>query len=119
MNTFPTLRTGAVMQYPASKDIQFSAQVVRFIDGSEQRFREFAQPLSRWSIQLDKLDEHELNGLREFFRIVSGGAEAFVFTDPWDGVQYASCSLETDEMIETLLDEGRGNTTLVVKENRT
>jgi hypothetical protein len=118
MSTFPTLKTGAVMQYPAERNRQFSNQVIRFLDGSEQRFREFAQPLHRWVIKLDAIDESEMNQLREFFRIQDGAFGEFSFTDPWDGTVYISCSLETDAMVEKLVGEGRGQTSLVVKENR-
>ena len=118
MNTFPVLKTGAVMQYPAERSSQYSNQVLQFLDGSEQRFREFAAPIHRWVIKLTLLDEAELNQLRDFFRIQAGAAGAFGFTDPGNGALYVNCSLETDEMIETLTGEGRGQTTLVIRENR-
>ena len=118
MNTFPLLKTGAVMQYPAETRSQYSNQVLRFLDGSEQRLREFAAPIHRWVVKLALLDEGELNQLREFFRIQAGAAGTFAFTDPGDGALYANCSLETDEMIEVLDGEGRGKTILVIKENR-
>ena len=118
MITFPTLTSGAVVQYPVRAGLTFSTQIVRFVDGSEQRFREFVAPLHRWSIQLDRLKESELNRLREFFRIVDGGAEPFSFTDPCDGVVYPNCSLDTADMVETLDGPFRGATTLVVTENR-
>src|SRR5258708_565604 len=98
MSTFPILKTGAVMQYPAERNGQFSNQVIRFIDGSEQRFRDFAHPLHRWAIKLESIDETEMNQLREFFRIQNGAAGEFSFTDPWDSTVYPSCSLETDAM---------------------
>src|SRR5271165_847025 len=112
MSSFPTLKTGAVMQYPAERSRQFSNQVLRFLDGSGQRFRDFAQPLHRWVIRLDAIDESELNQLREFFRIQDGSAGEFSFTDPWDGTVYPSCSLETDAMVEAVVSEGRCRTSL-------
>jgi phage-related protein len=119
MNTFPVLKTGAVMQYPAERDVRFSTQVVRFVDGSEQRFRQFGRPLQRWVIRLDKLDEYEMNTLREFFRIQNGAAGAFQFTDPWDETVYPNCSLQTDQMIETFQGPFEASTSLIVRENRT
>ena len=119
MNTFPVLKSGVVMQYPAETSSQYSTQILRFLDGSEQRFREFATPIHRWVVKLNLLDENELNKLRTFFRIQAGAAGSFGFTDPGDGALYTNCSLETDEMIETLTGEGRGQTTLVIRENRT
>ena len=41
MSEFPPLKTGAVMQYPAQKEARFSTTVVRFTDGSEQRFPQY------------------------------------------------------------------------------
>lgn len=118
MSNFPTLRTGAVLQYPAQRTNQFSTQVLRFVDGSEQRFRNYQTPLRRWMIRLDLLDETELHVLREFFRTQNGAAGSFSFTDPWDGTKYPACSLESDEMTEELKDELKGLTNLTVRENR-
>ena len=119
MSDFPTLNTGAVMQYPAGRDTRFSTQVIRFVDGSEQRFRNFGASLRRWIIQLDQLTDSEMASMRNFFRSQRGAAGTFSFTDPWDSTEYANCSLEGDEMIEDFVAVGRGRTTLVVKENRT
>ncbi len=118
MNTFPTLKTGAVVQYPAQRAVEFSTMVLRFVDGSEQRFRNYRGLLHRWVIQLDLVDESELHQLREFFRVQNGIAENFVFTDPWDGTTYASCSVESDEIAEGLQDEYHGKTLLSIRENR-
>jgi phage-related protein len=118
MGVFPTLRTGAVAQYPAERSIEFATQVVWFVDGSEQRFAERAGPLKRWVVSLDLLDESELNALAEFFRTEGGMAGAFAFTDPWDGTTHATCSLDTNELMMDLAGEGRGRVSLIVRENR-
>lgn len=118
MNSFPTLSTGAVLQYPANRTFDFSTQVVRFIDGSEQRFCDYPQVLHRWIVTLNLLTDTEMNGLREFFRIQEGAGGEFSFTDPWDSAVYPNCSLETDQMVEVLDAEGRGRTAVVIRENR-
>jgi len=118
MSDFPTLRTGAVLQYPAQRRNQFSTKVCRFLDGSEQRFQNYQTPLRRWLIQLDLLDQTELHTLREFFRTQSGAAESFSFTDPWDGTTYSACSLAGDQLTEELQDELKGKTSLTVQQNR-
>ena len=118
MSDFPTLKTGAVLQYPAQKSIRFATGVLRFMGGSEQRFRDYQAPLRRWTIRLDLLDENELHVLRAFFRAESGAAGTFTFTDPWDGTVYLNCSFENHEMSEEILDEVRGTTALTVQENR-
>ena len=118
MSDFPTLKTGAVMQYPAQREIAFSTSIVRFVDGSEQRFRQYPAPFHRWVIRLDLLDENELHQLREFFRTVSGGAEDFGFTDPWDGTRYPNCSLADDEISDRTLDVFDARTSVTIRENR-
>ena len=67
MASFPTLKTGAVAQYPADRARRFSTQVHRFLEGGEQRFPGYGAPLKRWSIQLNLLDEAELDRLEQFF----------------------------------------------------
>ena len=117
MSTFPTLKTGAIMQYPAPRGIQFSTVALEFVDGSEQRFRSYAGPLHRWVVQLSLLDQTELQELQEFVRSLDGQAEKFAFTDPLDGTTYPSCSLGSDSMSAALAAEWNGQTTLIVVEN--
>ena len=118
MSTFPKLKTGATLQYPAQKEVRFATEVLRFIDGAEQRFREYQTPLRRWVIRLDLLDQSEMQTLREFFRTQAGAAESFTFTDPWDGTTYANCSIEGGDLVQQLVEEMRGKTSLTVRENR-
>ena len=117
MSNFPTLKTGAVTQYPAQKSIRFSTQVLKFVDGTEQRFAGYGSPLRRWIIQVNLLDEGEVNLMSEFFRLQSGASGSFSFTDPWDGSVYPSCSFENSEMRVSLSGENRLSTTLVICEN--
>jgi len=116
MSQFPILRTGAVMQYPARMDVSFSTSVIRFMDGSEQRFRLYQAPLHRWIIQLELLDEGELSQLREFFR--DQNCQSFAFTDPSDGVVYSSCSIGDDSMMDRLAAVSAASTSLTIVENR-
>jgi hypothetical protein len=118
MSDFPSLRTGALLQYPAQTGLRCSTDVLRFADGSEQRFRDYQTPLRRWVIRLDLLDDGELHVLREFFLTMSGAAGSFTFTDPRDGVKYTNCSFEDATMDGALLDEGKARTVLTVRENR-
>jgi hypothetical protein len=117
MSTFPTLKTGALMQYPAQRGVQFSTVALQFVNGSEQRFRSYQAPLHRWVIQLSLLDQAELQELQEFFRSLEGRAENFAFTDPWDATTYGSCSLESDSITAVLAGEWNGQTALTVTEN--
>jgi hypothetical protein len=118
MASFPKLKTGAVAQYPASKTVQFRNQALRFVDGTEQRYRECASALHRWEIRLNALDESELALIESFFTEPQGRLGSFSFTDPWDGADYADCSLESDAMMLETAAELKGRTDLVIVENR-
>lgn len=118
MATFPKLKTNAVAQYPATKGLHFQNQVLRFVDGTEQRYRDAPGPLHQWVIRLSELDETEMAALEQFFLANQGRFASFAFTDPWDGSQYANCSLAGDGMELTAVGAMSGNTTLTVVENR-
>jgi phage-related protein len=117
--TFPTLKTGVVAQYPSNRDRRFSTQILRFVDGSEQRYPGYGAPLRRWVIQFDLLDESELVNLEQFFESEGGRAGSFSFTDPWDGTVYSNCSFDSDVLALEFRTVGDGATSVVVKENRT
>jgi hypothetical protein len=118
MAIFPILKTTAVAQYPAMRYVQFRNQTVRFVDGTEQRYRDASGPLHRWGIRLSELDESEIAAVEEFFAANQGEFGSFAFTDPWDGHVYSDCSLVGELLDVQALAEARGGTTLTVVENR-
>jgi len=118
MASFPTLKTGAIAQYPLTTQVQFATNVVSFMDGSEQRFPAFSSLLRRWTIRLDLLDETELNATLEFFRAQSGVAGVFSFTDPADGTVYPSCRFASDAIQTSMDAAGRCAAAIVVQQNR-
>jgi hypothetical protein len=118
MATFPILKTSAVAQYPAVRYAQFRNQTVRFVDGTEQRYRDASGPLHRWKIQLSELDDGEVAAVEEFFAGNQGAFGSFAFTDPWDGQVYQNCSVAGDALDVRVLAEMRGSTMLTVVENR-
>jgi hypothetical protein len=118
MATFPKLKTEAVAQYPATRGLRMRNQALRFVDGSEQRYRACAGVLHRWEIKLKALDEGEMAAIEEFFADAQGRFASFEFTDPWDGKVYANCSLEADEVTLASAGEMQGSTAVTVVENR-
>lgn len=117
MAQFPALKTGAVAQYPAAYSLTLRTDVVRFFDGSEQRFRNSPQVLHRWVIALDQLDEQEMAALEEFFLENEGGAGYFAFTDPWTGLVYPLCSIDSDRLTESFSGPLRVSTSITIREN--
>jgi hypothetical protein len=118
MATFPKLRTNAVAQYPATRTVRFQNQALRFLDGTEQLYRESAGPLHRWGISLTQLDPGEMAALEEFFAETQGSFGSFGFTDPWDGREFENCSLESDDFDLMAVEELDGRASLTVVENR-
>src|ERR1022692_179093 len=112
MATFPKLKTNAVAQYPANRVLRFQNQTLRFVDGTEQRYRDSAGPLHRWEIHLNQLDEGEMAALETFLAANEGAFASFAFTDPWDGTVYANCSLGIDGMDLTTVAEMSCSTSL-------
>ena len=118
MPIFPILSTGAVAQYPLRRSRSYSTQVVRFVDGSEQRSRIFAQPLHTWHVRLELLSDTELTAIDDFFVQLEGGSGTFEFTDPLDGTVYPNCSLRNDQLAQAFEGPSKGRTEIVIQENR-
>jgi len=114
--SFPPLKTGAVAQYPSDRQQNFSTQVYRFLDGSEQRFPGYAASLRRWVIRLDLLDESELTTIEQFFVNQGGQAQTFSFTDPFDGTVYPACCFDSDELELTFGGFQDGKASITIRE---
>lgn len=114
MADFPTLKTGAPAQYPLDYGVRFSTQAVRFMDGSQQRFRLYGSGLRRWTLKLDLLDEQELGAVIAF--VEQQGSAAFAFTDPATGAVASTCVISGDRLDVTMKGEMRGQTTVVIEE---
>jgi hypothetical protein len=117
--TFPALKTGAATQYPATKGTQYSSFVVRFLDGTDQRYRQYTPALMRWTVKLELLDESETGALEQFFLGQQGRFGTFSFVDPWTQTVYPSCSFDQGAYAFQLAGESQGTVSLAVVENRT
>src|SRR5580698_9386362 len=103
MATFPVLKTGAVAQYPLDRSVRFSTQAVRFMDGSQQRFRLIGTGLRRWTLKLDLLDEQELAAV---IAVVEQQQSAvFAFTGPVTGASVATCVISGQKFDATMKAE--------------
>lgn len=83
MPTFPTLKTGAVAQYPLAVEQTFRTESVTFLDGSSHRYSTGGPQRRLWSVKLAGLDAAESFAVREFMRRY--GAGVFAFPDPATG----------------------------------
>lgn len=96
MALFPRLKTNAITQYPSGAGRTFRTEVLRFVDGAEQRFCQSADGARHWRIRLDLLDETEVDAVRKFFEQQSGKFGRFTFVDPWTNEEVANCAFSSD-----------------------
>ena len=113
MASFPTLKTGAVAQYPFDRAVGFQTQAVRFLDGSSQRFR-IRAALRKWTLDLDLLDEDELASVVSFFE--AQGTAPFAFTDPISGDTAPACVLSANSLTVVMTAEHRAQATVLIEE---
>lgn len=112
--SFPTLKTGAAAQYPVDYGVRFSTQAVRFMDGSQQRFRLIGIGLRRWTLKLNMLDEQELGEVIAF--VEQQGSAPFAFTDPATGAVASTCVISGQQLDVTMKGELSGQTTVTIEE---
>ncbi len=99
MAQFPKLKTGAIAQYPTAKEYRFSTVTQSFVDGTEQRYRDFRGSRQRWVVKLSQLDVSEIAELLEFFRTQQGRLGEFDFEDPWTQTVVSKCHFEQDALL--------------------
>jgi hypothetical protein len=114
MATFPVLKTGAVAQYPLNRGVRFSTQAVRFMDGSQQKYRLIGNGLRQWTLKLDQLDEQELATVIAF--VEQQGSAVFSFTDPTTGISVANCIISGEQFDATMNLEMNGQATVLIEE---
>jgi phage-related protein len=114
VTTFPVLKTGVVAQYPLERGVRFSTESVRFLDGSQQRFKLFNGGLRRWVVRLDLLDEQELGALIDF--VEATGDTPFAFTDPVAGTTATNCIIGGERFDANMTGEMTGQATIVIEE---
>ncbi|HEX4133652.1 MAG TPA: hypothetical protein VHY84_03445 [Bryobacteraceae bacterium] len=114
MASFPVLKTGAVAQYPLDRSARFSTQSVRFMDGSQQKFRLYGAGLRRWTLKLDQLDAQELAAVIAF--VEQQGSAAFAFTDPVTGDNVATCMISGQQFYAVMNAEMSSSTTITIEE---
>ena len=95
MATFPLLSSGAVTQYPAPQFIGQGVDVIRFLDGTDQRYLTQGRQLRRWQIRLDLLDGTEIQQIESFFTGQQGDYSTFDFPDPFSGTDVPNCRIGT------------------------
>lgn len=116
MNTFPSLGTGAVMQYPAPMITGQGVGVIRFLDGSDQRYLTQGRTFRTWKVDLTLLNEDELAAVETFFEAQYGDYGAFTFPDPFTATAVPNCRFAHPTLHTSYVDVDAGSTNLWVIE---
>jgi hypothetical protein len=95
---FPRLSSGAVVQYGSTAGYNWPCQVIRFIDGADQRFLARGRMLRRWRVDLQLLNESEVAAIEQFFGGISGELSTFDFPDPISGTVVPNCRVGTGDL---------------------
>jgi hypothetical protein len=114
--TFPLLSSGAVSQYPTESFSSRSVGIIRFVDGSDQRFLRTSRKLRRWRVDLSLLTDLEVSALQAFFTTQKGMFSPFTFTDPATKAQVSSCRLANSEMIAEYVSGNANSTSFWIME---
>jgi hypothetical protein len=116
MAAFPVLTSGAVTQYPAPLTNGQGAQVIRFIDGSDQRYLTQGRALRQWEIRLDLLNDIEIQQMEAFFIAQNADYNTFMFPDPFSGTVVPNCRLGSPQLTSEYIATGVSSTSIWVIE---
>ncbi|MGB9604885.1 MAG: DUF2460 domain-containing protein [Bryobacteraceae bacterium] len=97
--------------------VEYRNEVLRFLDGSEQRYRQARGPLKQWVLNFGAIEDEEARRLVNFFEGQQGRVGSFAFEDPWEKTTNPNCSLVNDEVRLELENEGRARVRVVIREN--
>ncbi len=114
--TFPLLSSGAVTQYPAPLATSQGARVIRFLDGSDQRYLTQGRMLRQWQIRLNLLNESEIQQIETFFAAQLGDYSPFTFPDPFSNTNIPNCRLATAQLVSDYLSVDISSTSFWVIE---
>ena len=114
MSVFPKLKTGVVAQYPALREGEFSTAVSRFVDSSEQRFRDGRGLRRRWVIPLSQLTRVSCSGWPYFSRNNRAKPGALILRIPGPAERVAGCRFEEDQLEALAHGEFDGRTEVTI-----
>jgi hypothetical protein len=86
MPYFPQLTSGAVAQFPSSKQVLRRTVVNEAADGSTVKLADPAANGVEWSLKFAGLTDAEWNAIETLFEAVEGQLDSFTFLDPFDNL---------------------------------
>jgi hypothetical protein len=90
--------------------------IVRFLDGSEQRCLVRGRKLRRWLVSLAQLNESELASVEQFFEEAQGNAQLFTFIDPLTSDAVPNCRISNPSITTQYKALGSGAASVWIEE---
>lgn len=116
MANFPTLNSGAVAQYPLLLGASQNTALIRFLDGSDQRFLTAGKQFRSWEIRLSMLTDSEMAQIESFFTSQQGQYSPFTFPDPISTTLVPNCVIGSSELVTAYENTESGSASLWVIE---
>jgi hypothetical protein len=114
MPNLPSLQSGSTVQYPFVTSLRYSTGIIRFVDGSEQRFSHTRGVHRTWTVGLRDLNPSEIEAVAAF--ATSSDKQAFTFYDPVTGEVHSQCTLLAQPVTVEHADEQRAHLSLTIVE---
>lgn len=114
MPNLPSLQSGSTVQYPFVTSLRYSTGIIRFVDGSEQRFSQTGDAQRTWTVALRDLNPSETEAVAAF--VESSDNQAFTFHDPVTGEVHSQCRLFVEPVAVEYADEQRAHLSLTIVE---
>ncbi len=117
MFIFPEAVLRQLFQYPTNRENRISAQILRFVGGSEQRYA-ISGALKTWKLQPALVTDDVAGQIVGFYQSVDGPANPFQFTDPWDGTIYPTCFFSQNTFESTMVGQNRNRIRFEITQGR-
>jgi len=116
MPNLPSLQTGSTVQYPFVTSLKYSTEIIRFVDGSEQRFSQSGNVHRAWNVEFRDLTPSETEAIAAFVEDSTSTNQEFAFHDPVTGEVHSHCRLAAERVPVQHAGEKRSNLWLTIKE---
>lgn len=116
MANFPTPFNGAAALYPATIARRFPVAVLKFTDGTEQRYRQSAA-VDRLVLDLSQITKAEKDSIVDFFETCKGSFDA-TWSITLDGSTYPYMAFAGDELKPVETENGIWSLSIPIVQTR-
>lgn len=113
---YPTLSSGAKVQYPFQSNPSYLTTVNDMPHGKRYAYYWRSTPLYTWQLQYSVITDAEAAILLDFFISAGGMYHAFSFTDPETLVTHAKCRFGMQSLTRGYDSPGVGSMTILIEE---